>query len=53
MGLEMRAECERCHAALPGEALAFLCSYECTFCPSCTVGLGGRDLGRAGLIASV
>ncbi|MBV8171700.1 MAG: DUF1272 domain-containing protein [Candidatus Eremiobacteraeota bacterium] len=33
--LRMKPECERCHADLPGEAAAFICSYECTFCPLC------------------
>jgi hypothetical protein len=35
MALEMRAACERCGAALAGDAEAVICSYECTFCPSC------------------
>jgi hypothetical protein len=36
MTLEMRTSCERCSASLgPGE-LAFICSYECTFCPTCS-----------------
>jgi len=35
MSLEMRAECERCGAALGHQAEALICSYECTFCPSC------------------
>jgi hypothetical protein len=33
--LRMKPECERCHADLPGPAAAFICSYECTFCPAC------------------
>jgi uncharacterized protein len=36
MALELRASCERCAAGLPHEAEAFICSYECTFCPDCT-----------------
>ena len=36
MALELRESCERCDAALPHEAEAFICSYECTFCPGCT-----------------
>jgi hypothetical protein len=36
MALEMRSDCERCHAALAHSSLAYICSYECTFCPSCT-----------------
>ena len=35
MALEMRSECERCHAPLAGEDTAFICSYECTFCADC------------------
>jgi uncharacterized protein len=36
MALEMRTECERCRTALTWQDAAFICSYECTFCPSCT-----------------
>ena len=36
MALEMRAECEKCNARLTDRAGAFICSYECTFCPDCT-----------------
>jgi uncharacterized protein len=39
MSLEMRTVCERCGAALADEGPAFICSYECTFCPSCAAGL--------------
>jgi len=39
MALELRESCERCDAALPPEAEAFICSYECTFCPGCTSAL--------------
>lgn len=38
----MRVECERCHAALGHGDLVFICSHECTFCPSCTMALGQR-----------
>ena len=35
--LEMRANCERCNKDLPQEAAdAFICSFECTFCSTCT-----------------
>lgn len=34
--LEMKAECEKCSKALGHEDAAFICSYECTFCPDCT-----------------
>jgi uncharacterized protein len=33
----MRSECERCGAVLEASGLAFICSYECTFCAACTV----------------
>ena len=36
MALEMRPICERCQQALPMDGDAFICSYECTFCPTCT-----------------
>jgi uncharacterized protein len=42
VSLEMRVACERCSAALTAEDLAFICSYECTFCPGCTMELGQR-----------
>ena len=42
MSLEMRVECEKCHAALEHGDLAFICSYECTFCPTCAVTMGQR-----------
>ena len=35
MALEMRSHCEKCQAATgPGDP-AFICSFECRFCPSC------------------
>jgi len=38
--LEMRAACERCDAALPAASPdALICSFECTFCASCGVGM--------------
>ena len=39
MALEMRDRCERCDAPLPGSGAAFICSYECTFCPACADGM--------------
>ena len=39
MALEMRPVCEKCNAALPHEAEAYICSYECTFCKTCTEGM--------------
>ncbi len=35
--LEMRPDCERCGIDLPADATgAHICSFECTFCTSCT-----------------
>ena len=36
MALEMRPVCEKCNAALPHAGEAYICSYECTFCKTCT-----------------
>ena len=36
MALEMRDKCERCGVALAPDGEAVVCSYECTFCRSCT-----------------
>ena len=36
MPLDLRPECERCHAPLTAAGVAFICSYECTFCEKCT-----------------
>ncbi len=35
MALEMRDECERCHTALARDGEAYICVFECTFCPAC------------------
>jgi hypothetical protein len=35
MALEMRSACERCQISLAAADSAFICSYECTFCPGC------------------
>ena len=34
-GLVMRRLCERCITPLRSDDRAFICSYECTFCPAC------------------
>jgi hypothetical protein len=39
MALEMRGRCERCDAALPADAEATICSFECTFCTACAVAM--------------
>jgi hypothetical protein len=41
MSLEMRPVCEKCNAALPQDGEAYICSYECTFCKSCTDAMRG------------
>ncbi|MCV7307618.1 DUF1272 domain-containing protein [Mycobacteroides immunogenum] len=33
--LEMKPDCEKCGAPLNHGATAWICSYECTFCPQC------------------
>jgi L-amino acid N-acyltransferase YncA len=38
--LEMRPACERCSTPLPADGSAFICSFECTFCPACTMAMG-------------
>jgi len=35
MALEMRSACERCGGDVRPADLAFICSFECTFCASC------------------
>lgn len=35
MGLELKSECEKCGAALAPGGVAYICSYECTYCTSC------------------
>jgi len=41
MALEMRPVCERCGAALAADGPARICSFECTFCVSCTEAMKG------------
>lgn len=37
MTLEMRSECEKCARLLPPDSdIAYICSYECTWCAPCT-----------------
>lgn len=36
MALEMKPHCERCDVLLGPDSHAFICSYECTFCPTCS-----------------
>jgi uncharacterized protein len=39
VGLEMRANCERCRKTLSSTSLAFICSHECTYCEDCALKL--------------
>jgi hypothetical protein len=39
MALQMKTKCERCEHPLEVSGLAYICSYECTFCPSCSADL--------------
>jgi len=32
----VKNSCEGCEAVLPHDAEAYVCSYECTFCPVCS-----------------
>jgi hypothetical protein len=34
--MEMRDVCEKCNKKLSQDGIAFICSYECTFCQECT-----------------
>lgn len=36
MALEMKACCEKCESPLEMDKLAYICSYECTFCHTCS-----------------
>jgi uncharacterized protein len=36
MALAMKSQCEKCNAALAPTGVAFICTFECTFCESCT-----------------
>ena len=46
--LEMRPQCESCGASLDPSAPALICSFECTFCPTCSAGLGNTCPNCAG-----
>lgn len=39
MNLEMRRRCEKCTTALQSDGEAYICSFECTFCPACAAAL--------------
>ena len=35
MALELKRVCEKCGALLTPSGVAYICSYECTYCASC------------------
>jgi hypothetical protein len=35
MALELKRICEKCGGTLIAGGVAYICSYECTFCASC------------------
>lgn len=37
--LKMKPTCEKCAAALAADGLAFICSFECTFCADCSAAM--------------
>jgi DNA-binding winged helix-turn-helix (wHTH) protein len=39
VGLRMKQRCDRCDASIDRDELAYICSYECTFCAQCAAGL--------------
>lgn len=39
--LEMKKDCETCRTALSPDGVAYICSYECTFCEICAKGEHG------------
>src|SRR5580704_151141 len=48
MHLEMKTQCEKCGSALPPDGEAYICSYECTLCPACTLNVEGICPGCGG-----
>jgi uncharacterized protein len=47
----MRVECERCRAPLRADDVAYICSYECTYCAACHDALVGRCKNCGGELA--
>jgi len=50
--MAMKASCERCGAALPPDADARVCSYECTFCADCAEAMNDKCPNCGGELAS-
>lgn len=42
MTLEMRPFCEKCGAGVAPDGVAYICTYECTFCEACTQAMEHR-----------
>lgn len=34
--MEMKPHCEKCNKELQQDGIAYVCSYECTYCEDCT-----------------
>jgi two-component system LytT family sensor kinase len=47
----MKTNCESCGLALPADRTAYVCSYECTFCPVCSSNMHGICLHCGGELA--
>lgn len=41
MALAMKSACERCQSQLAPQVDAYICSFECTYCPTCAKALDG------------
>jgi len=39
--LKMKSECEKCRAKTPLDGVAYICSFECNFCESCSMVMNG------------
>lgn len=37
--MEMKPNCEKCNTELQQDGIAYVCSYECTYCEECTIKL--------------
>ena len=37
--LEMKSKCEKCGIGLVDDGPAFICSFECTYCPDCSTAM--------------
>ena len=42
MALAMKPACERCGNGLAMDREVYICSYECTFCPTCAEALASH-----------